>query len=144
MKRPTVFCCRLTWTLPQIRSMWLSTCALLLFLPFVTRVELGGGEIQVRRQEKTLGLFLYIFRSYISHAHYIVFLLRNFAYVRDYTGLPSRGLSEVMGMVWETILRNMVMDKRIVTPEHNINKNVTNLQDCYIKIRLNIFAEFAM
>ena len=31
--------------------------------------------------------------------------------------LPMRGLSEVMGMISDTVLRKMVRERRIVTPE---------------------------
>ena len=30
--------------------------------------------------------------------------------------LPTRGLSDVMGMIAETVLRKMVKDRRMVTP----------------------------
>jgi len=37
-----------------------------------------------------------------------------------------RGLSEVIGMIAETVLRNIVSDSRIVTPETDMDKDAQN------------------
>ena len=37
--------------------------------------------------------------------------------IRSLTFLPMRGLSEVTGMMDETVLRKMVRESRMVTPE---------------------------
>ena len=37
--------------------------------------------------------------------------------------LPIRGLSEVMGMIDETVFRNIVRDNSMVTPNNNNNNN---------------------
>ena len=39
-----------------------------------------------------------------------------------YQGLPISGLSEVTGMIEETVFRNMVRERRIVTPANNLVK----------------------
>ena len=59
--------------------------------------------------------------------------------------LPSKGLSEVTGMVSDTVLRNTVNDRRIVTPvERTSNKFVTEDQQerCEIKCALNKLKNF--
>ena len=38
--------------------------------------------------------------------------------------LPMSGLSEVMGMMTCTVLRKMVMDRRMVTPAHIIHHQI--------------------
>ena len=37
-----------------------------------------------------------------------------------------RGLAEVIGMIAETVLRNIVSDSRIVTPETDMDKDAQN------------------
>ena len=41
--------------------------------------------------------------------------------------LPTRGLSEVIGMIAETVFINMVSDRRIVTPARATSKICENL-----------------
>lgn len=42
--------------------------------------------------------------------------------------LPSNGLSEVTGIVSDTVFRNTVSERRIVTPDQSINQS-SSLQD---------------
>ena len=48
--------------------------------------------------------------------------------------LPMSGLSEVMGMMTCTVLRKMVMERRMVTPadiiDHADKENIFVLTDC--------------
>jgi len=48
--------------------------------------------------------------------------------------LPTRGLSEVIGMIAETVLRNIVSDRRIVTPAIAISK----ISKIHIKLKLRV------
>ena len=45
-----------------------------------------------------------------------------------------RGLAEVIGMIAETVLRNIVSDSRIVTPETDMDKDAQNYRGVVTKL----------
>ena len=52
--------------------------------------------------------------------------------------LPSSGLSEVTGIVSDTVFKNTVKERRIVTPE-NPKKEIFNHLIIILEINLNFF-----
>ena len=44
------------------------------------------------------------------------YVKNNQTYLRRWKNLPMRGLSEVTGMIEDTVLRNIVRERRMVTP----------------------------